>query len=340
MSAQAQGVWILAQQQEGVLDKVSFELLTRGRDLADKRSTDLTAVLVAGDMQPDQLQALIDAGADQVRHIRHEKLADFLPEPHGACLAEVLESEKPEIFIAAATSMGRTLMPYLAAKIHTGLTADCTVLDIEEETGDLLQTRPAIGGNILATIKTPRHRPQMATVRPHSTPPAQPQPGRTGRIHVHTPAEELLGSRVKRLGFEPARDDHPLSQADKVVTAGRGIKRKENVELIRELAEALDAAVGATRDVVDRGWLEYPHQIGLSGKTVTPRLYVGLGASGSIQHLAGMGTSDTIVAINTDPEAQIFQVADFGLVADLMQVVPVWIEALRARSPRKQEDES
>jgi electron transfer flavoprotein alpha subunit len=332
------GVWILAQQNEGNLEKVSFELLARGRTLAGKLSAPLTAVLLSDAMPEERLQALIDCGADRVLHIRHPKLKHFLPEPFGACLARAVRREEPEIFLAAATTTGRTLMPYLAAKLQTGLTADCTELDVEDQTGDLLQTRPAIGGNILATIKTPRHRPQMATVRPHSTPPARPQQGRRGKIETIEPDESLLASRVRRLGFEPVEDVHPLSEADKVVTAGRGIKRKENLGLIRRLASDLQAALGATRDVVDRGWLGYPHQIGLSGKTVTPRLYVGLGASGSIQHLAGMGTSETIVAINTDPEAQIFRVADFGIVGDLHQVVPAWLEALARRRKAGKED--
>jgi electron transfer flavoprotein alpha subunit len=323
-----QGVWILAEQDAGELLGVSYELLTRGAELARKLSTDLTAVLLGSGVGDEQLQSLIDRGADRVVYVEDEKLAHFLPEPYGACLVDLIETEKPDVVIAAATSTGRTLMPYAAVKAHTGLTADCTVLDIEPETGNLLQTRPAIGGNILATIKTPSHRPQMATVRPHSTKPAPPQQGRSGPIERRKPESRHLASRVRRLDFIPDEEDQPLSEAEIVVTAGRGIKRKENVAMIERLAEAMGGAVGATRDVVDRGWLSYPHQIGLSGKTVTPRLYVGLGASGSIQHLAGMQTSETIVAVNTDPEAQIFRVADFGIVGDLMQVVPAWLEKL------------
>jgi electron transfer flavoprotein alpha subunit len=220
-------------------------------------------------------------------------------------------------------------MPYVAVRACAGLTADCTVLDIEKETGNLLQTRPAIGGNILATIKTPRHRPQMATVRPRSTRPAPPTPGRKGEI-VHLPAPAgLLGGRMRRVGFVADEGEHGLQDADVVVAVGRGIKKSQNIPLMAALAQALNAALGASRDVVDRGWLSYPHQIGLSGKTVTPKLYIGAGVSGSIQHLAGMQTSETIVAINTDPDAQIFRVADFGIVGDLFEIVPVLTEKIR-----------
>jgi electron transfer flavoprotein alpha subunit len=214
-------------------------------------------------------------------------------------------------------------MPCVAIKAYAGLTADCTVLDIEEGTGHLLQTRPAIGGNILATIKTPEHRPQMATVRPRSTKPAEKQAGRSGTIERLPAPQNLLGSRVRRTDFVPNEEEHGIQDADVVVAVGRGIKKAENLPMMHELADLLDGALGATRDVVDRGWMSYPHQIGLSGKTVTPKLYIGVGASGSIQHLAGMQTAENILVINHDPEAQLFRVADLGIVGDLFAIVPV-----------------
>ncbi|HUW56043.1 MAG TPA: electron transfer flavoprotein subunit alpha/FixB family protein, partial [Planctomycetota bacterium] len=219
-------------------------------------------------------------------------------------------------------STGRTLMPYVAVRVNAGLTADCTVLDIEEESGILLQTRPAIGGNILATIKTAVHRPQMATVRPRSTRPAERVPGRKGEIIRLAAPRDALKSRIRRVGFEADESEHGIQEADVVVTAGRGVKKAENVAVVEALAKALAGALGASRDVIDRGWLPYPHQVGLSGKTVTPKLYVAVGVSGAIQHLAGMQTADTIVAINSDPDAPIFNVADFGIVGDLFDVVP------------------
>jgi electron transfer flavoprotein alpha subunit len=324
------GVWILAEQADGRVQRISHELLTRGRELADKRQTELVALIFGHQISEADLRELIDRGADRVVAMEAPQLAHFLPEPYGRCMLKVIAEHRPEIIIAGATSLGRTLMPYVAIRANAGLTADCTVLDIEPGTGNLLQTRPAIGGNILATIKTPNHRPQMATVRPRSTKPAARAAGRTGQVQRLAAPPELLASRVRRVDFVRNTDEHGLQEADAVVCVGRGIKKGENLPLARRLADVLEAALGATRDAVDRGWLSYPHQIGLSGKTVTPKLYIGIGASGSIQHLAGMQTAETIVAINNDPEAQIFRVADFGIVGDLFEVVPAVTEKLRA----------
>jgi electron transfer flavoprotein alpha subunit len=329
------GVWILAEQSAGRVQRVSHELLTRGRLLADKRGTDLTAVILGQAISREDLQELIERGADRVLAMEAPQLEHFLPEPYAACLAYLIQERKPEILIAGATTTGRTLMPYVAIRVNAGLTADCTVLDIEEETGNLLQTRPAIGGNIMATIKTPNHRPQMATVRPRSTKPATRQAGRRGEIIRLAAPSHLLGSRVKRVGFKANTEEHGLADAEVIVTVGRGIKKGENIRVVNGLVGTLEAALGATRDVVDRGWLSYPHQIGLSGKTVTPKLYIAVGASGSIQHLAGMQTSENIVAINTDPEAQIFRVADFGIVGDLFEIVPVLTEKLQKMKEAK-----
>lgn len=330
---QYRGVWIIAEQQGGRVQRISHELLARGRDLADKRGTDLTAVLL-GDGTPDEdLNELIERGADKVLCMESPELLHFTVEPYAACLQKLIEQRRPEIILAGATSAGRTLMPYVAVKAHAGLTADCTVLDIEQETGNLLQTRPAIGGNILATIKTPEHRPQMATVRPRSTRPAPRRNGRSGEIERLTPPGECLKSRIRRVDFVRDEAEHALQASDIVVSVGRGIRKGTNVGLVNTLVEALGAALGASRDVVDRGWLSYPHQVGLSGKTVSPRLYVAVGISGAIQHLAGMQTAETIVALNNDPDAQIFNVADLGIVGDLFEVIPVLVKHIKkARS--------
>jgi electron transfer flavoprotein alpha subunit len=333
MSMEYKGVWILAEQSGGRITRIGHELLTRGRELADKRGVELTAVVFGNGIDAGDLQELIDRGADAVLAMEAPGLEHFLVEPYAACMVRLIQDRRPEIVIAGATSTGRTLMPYVAIKATAGLTADCTVLDIEEGTGNLLQTRPAIGGNILATIKTPNHRPQMATVRPRSTKPAPKQAGRTGTVTRMKAPPELLASRMRRVDFVADESEHGLQDADAVVSCGRGIKKGENLPLIERLAASLDAAVGASRDVVDRGWLSYPHQVGLSGKTVSPKLYVAVGISGTIQHLAGMQTSETVVAINSDPEAQIFRVADFGIVGNLFDVVPVVTEKIRqARS--------
>ena len=323
------GVWVLAEQSAGHVQRISHELLTRGRILADKRGTDLTATIFGHNIDAAELQDLIARGADRVIAMEARELSHFLVEPYAACMLNLIAQHRPEIIIAGATTTGRTLMPYVAAKANAGLTADCTVLDIEEDTGNLLQTRPAIGGNILATIKTPNHRPQMATVRPRSTKPAPPREGRTGEILRLKPPAGSLASRVKRMSFAPDESEHSLQEANIVVSVGRGIKKGESISVLKPLVEALDAALGASRDVVDRGWLSYPHQVGLSGKTVSPKLYLAVGISGTIQHLAGMQTSEAIVAINNDPDAQIFRVADFGIVGDLFEVVPALLERIR-----------
>jgi len=329
--SECSGVWILAEQRHSVVQRIGFELLTRARALADRRGTEVTALILGHDIEEIGLQELIDRGADRVVAVEAPQLEHFLCEPYAACLERVVADYRPEILIAGATSTGRTLMPYAAARLHCGLTADCTHLDIEPETGDLLQTRPAIGGNILATIKTPEHRPQMATVRPRSTLPAPRQEGRTGKVERLTPPDGLLRSRIERTGFIPREEEHGIQDADTVVAVGRGIKRAANLPIAQELADALNGALGATREVVDRGWLSYSHQVGLSGKTVTPRLYIAAGVSGSIQHMAGMQTAETIVAVNSDPDAPIFRVADFGIVGDLFEVLPSLTRKLRDR---------
>jgi electron transfer flavoprotein alpha subunit len=333
----ATGVWTLAEQSGGKPEPLAFELLNRGRALADKRGEKLAAVLIGGNLDRGGVRELFERGADIVYLVEEPRLEYYLNDRYAGVLAYLIKKYEPEIFIAGASTMGRTVMPYVAARITTGLTADCTELDIEEGTGNLLQTRPAIGGNIMATIKTPNHRPQMATVRPKSTPIAPRVPGRTGEvIEVRLP-EEVLQGREERLGFRPIVGGAAnIEEADRIVSGGRGMKKGENFSLLRDLAGKLGAAVGASRDAVDRGWAEYPQQIGLSGKTVVPKLYMAFGISGSIQHLAGMKTSETIVAVNTDPDSQIFHVADFGIVGDLFEVIPELTKALDARRGNKE----
>lgn len=328
----SKSVWTFSEQADGRLKTISYELLARGRSLADKLGSDLSAVVLGADIDRSDLQELILRGADKVYVVEDAILEHFLVEPYANVMEFLVNTYKPDVLLAGATTAGRTLMPYIAIKVDTGLTADCTELDIEEETGNLLQTRPAIGGNIMATIKTPDHRPQMATVRSKSTTPLPRNLERKGEIIPVQVPTELLKSRAERLGFKSTEDDESnIQDADKIVAGGRGLKKSENFAMIRVLAEKLNASVGASRDAVDRGWISYPHQVGLSGKTVNPQLYIAVGISGSIQHLAGMKTSENIVAINTDPDAQIFQVADFGVVGDLFEVVPALIEELEKR---------
>ncbi|HCE46254.1 MAG TPA: electron transfer flavoprotein subunit alpha [Lentisphaeria bacterium] len=323
-------VWILAEQEDGKILRISHELITRGIALSQKRGCKLCAMVFGNNIDEADLQDLVDRGVDKVVSVEAPELQHFLIEPYSACMHDILSKYKPEIILGGATSTGRTLLPYVAMTAYTGLTADCTGLDIEEGTNNLLQTRPAIGGNIMATIKTPDFRPQMSTVRPRSTKPAPIlQKGRKGEIIRLKHNQKLLNSRILKTGFIPNEEEQSLHDAEIVVVAGRGIKKAENVQLIRDLANALGGTLAATRDVVDRGWLSYSHQVGLSGKTISPKLYVGVGVSGAIQHLAGMQTSETIVAINNDPEAQIFKVADFGIVGDLFEIVPALTKMIK-----------
>lgn len=328
------GVWVLGEERNGVIHPVSYELLAWGRNLADKLRVDLSSVIL-GEHVRDQAQELIFRGADKVYVVNHVKLGVFRVDPYARIVAALIEKYRPEILLASATTMGRTLMPVLAARIHTGLTADCTKLDVELSARLLLQTRPAIGGNVMATIKTAEHRPQMATVRPKSKKPLPRDPSRKGEIVEERFGEEHLQSRVKRLSFEPdATSEAPIQDADVVVAGGKGLKDGKNFDLIFKLAKALDGAVGASRTAVDQGWIPYSHQVGLSGKSVTPRLYVALGISGSAAHLAGMSSAEVIVAINKDPGANIFKVANFGIVGDLFEIVPALLERLKQGSKK------
>ena len=337
-------VWTVAEQSGGRLRRVSFELLARGRALADKLAArrprqdpaapapELCSLVLGARIERADLQEMIHRGADRVLLVESPVLEHALIEPHANAIEKLVRERKPGVLIAGATSLGRALMPYLAIRLTTGLTADCTGLDIDEETGGLIQTRPAIGGNILATIVTARRRPQMATVRPRSTRPPEPDPRRQGEIETVEIPPDLLQGRVEWVGFRGLdADEANIQDADKIVAGGRGLKKADHFALIRDLAGKLKASVGASRETVDRGWVSYPHQVGLSGKTVSPRLYVAVGISGAIQHLAGMKTSDAIVAVNSDPDAQIFQVADFGVVGDLFEFLPALMDEIERR---------
>jgi electron transfer flavoprotein alpha subunit len=277
-------------------------------------------------------EALIARGADRVYLLDDPALAHFLVQPYAHALKHLVETDEPEVFIAAATTTGRTVMPYLSALVHAGLTADCTGLAIDPETDNLLQTRPAIGGNIMATILTPKARPQMATVRPNSAPPTEADSRRTGEVVLVDLPTEALDTAMRQ---EAEKRDAPgqvaLSDAELVVSGGRGLGKAENFALLEALAEALGGTVAASRAAVDRGWQPYPRQVGLSGKTISPRLYLACGISGAIQHLAGMQTAEHIIAINSDPDAQIFQVADLGIVGDLFQILPAVLERLEEK---------
>jgi electron transfer flavoprotein alpha subunit len=325
------GVLVVGEQRGGSVHSVTYELLARGRTLADKLGVGLACVVIGHELEAFGRE-IVERGADVVYLVDDSRLEWFIPRRHSAELVALIQQIRPEIVLAAATTAGRTLMPHVAAKLSTGLTADCTGLDIDDKERLLLQTRPAIGGNVMATIKTPSARPQMATVRPKSARPLPRDPGRHGEIVVRSAVcddAQFAGECLLEFVRDTSQDVS-VQDAEIVVAGGKGLKSRDNFKLVEELAGLLGAAVGATRDVVDLGWVGYPHQIGLSGKTVSPRLYVAIGLSGTIQHLAGMQTSETIVAINKDKDAQIFKVADYGIVGDLFEVVPELIDKVRA----------
>ena len=321
-------VIILGETKGEKIHPVTYELLAWGKGLSEKLNSNLSVVILGRNLEG--VEEIIYYGADKVYYFEHSALDIFNVEIYSEVLVPFIKKMQPEIVLAGATTIGRTIMPYLAGKLKTGLTADCTSLDIEEKTGLLLQTRPAIGGNVLATIKTPLHKPQMATVRPKGKRPLERDSNRKGDIEIIKP-EININSRIERLDFKTREEEVSLVDAEIVVSGGKGLKDPQNFSMLFEISKLLGAAVGASRSVVDMGWVEYPHQVGLSGKTVNPRVYIAIGISGAVQHLAGMMNSESIIAINKDPEAPIFQVADLGIVGDALEILPVLKKRLEER---------
>ena len=325
-----QGVWVVAEHHNGEAHSVSFELLSVGRDLADKLEVELAAVLM-GDQLQETAKQLIGYGADRVYLAEDSALAPFNDESHSKVLTEMIQQKKPDILLAGATAMGRSFIPRVAVAVETGLTADCTGLDIGED-GLLYQTRPAFGGNVMATILCPNRRPQMATVRPMVMKKRGFDEQRQGVVEPFTPSQEAITSRVKVLDtVVQEQETVRLAEADVVVTGGRGLQKAENFDVIEELALLLDGAVGATRSVVDEGWMPYSHQVGQTGKTVSPKLYMACGVSGAIQHVVGMQGSEIIVAVNRDPEAPIFDIVNYGVVADLFEFLPAFVKKIKEK---------
>lgn len=315
-------VWTISEVFEGKFKLISYELLARGRSLANDLNVKLGSIVIGSDITKEELEKLAHYGADEIFVADSPEFALFNCQTFAQVLLPLIETHQPQVILAGATSSGRTLMPYIAVKAHAGLTADCTSLAIEPETGNLLQTRPAIGGNIMATIKTPNHRPQMATVRPRSTKILEPNFTKKASV-TEVDVTSIKSGAVTVLGLRTLEGQHvSIEEASIVVGGGKGLKKKDNFTMIERLASALEGEVGASRDAVDRGWVTYPHQIGLSGKTISPRLYVAVGVSGAIQHLAGIKTAECIVAINSDENANILDLADFAVVGDLFSILP------------------
>jgi len=325
------GVMVVAEQKRGKIQSVSYELLGVGRRLAEDTESSLSAVLI-GDGVDSQAQRLIAYGADKVFVAQSGALGPYNDEAYAAVLTRIIREQKPEIVIAGATCIGRALIPRVAVELQTGLTADCTGLDIQEGTGYLVQTRPAFGGNIMAMILCTRFRPQMATVRHKVMKALAPDENRKGEIIRVAPNEKELISRTAVLkSVEEAADTIAITEADIIISGGRGMGGADKFSILFELAKVLGSAVGASRSAVDAGWVPYAYQVGQTGKTVQPKLYIACGISGAIQHLVGMQSSDVIIAINKDPEAPIFKVATYGLVGDLFEIIPRLTQEIKKR---------
>jgi len=324
-------VWVFAEQKKGVIQSVTYELLGEGKKLAQKRRQNLAAVLL-GDKIKKEAKKLIERGADKVYVVESPALKDYQAQIYSNVLTKLVRDYKPEIVLTGATSIGRSLIPRVAVELKTGLTADCTGLDIDEEKGMLLQTRPAFGGNIMATIICPHRRPQMATVRHKVMKEAEVDTKYKGQIIEINPKDFSLNSDTRLIDMvEELEETVNLTEADIIVSGGRGVGSGDNFKIIEELAKSMGAAVGASRAAVDSGFKPYSHQVGQTGKTVCPKVYFACGISGQIQHLVGMQSSDIIVAINKDPDAPIFKVATYGIVGDLFKVIPALIKRFQKK---------
>ena len=315
-------VWVFCEQKKGVIQTISFELLGEGKKLAKKLGVKLCAVILGHNIE-SKIEDLTQRGADKIYVVDHPALKNYLDDPYTEVLTRLVEEYKPEIILCGATTIGRSLVSRVAVKIDAGLTADCTGLDIDEKEKLLLQTRPAFGGNIMATIITPNHRPQMATVRHKVMKEAEIHKAHKAEVIRKKYPDDILKSRTTLIDIiEELEETVNLAEADIIVSGGRGLGGPENFSIVKELAKVLGAAVGSSRAAVDAGWIPYSHQVGQTGKTVCPKLYIACGISGQIQHLIGMQSSKVIVAINKDPDAPIFKVATYGIVGDIFEIVP------------------
>jgi electron transfer flavoprotein alpha subunit len=329
-------VWVFIEHEQGRLAHVSFELLGEGRKLADALGCKLCGMLLCGNEGvEDFVREAVAYGAEKVYVTESPLLKEYRTDPYASGAVNLIRTFKPEIVLFGATTQGRDFAGTVATTIETGLTADCTGLDIDPEKKMLRQTRPAFGGNIMATILDyPNYRPQMATVRPKVFAMPARDDSRKGEV-IKEPlpiTEDKI--RTKILEFIKGAEAVNLVDAEIIVSGGRGIGNAENFKIIRELADVLGAAVGASRATVDAGWISYDHQVGQTGRTVRPKIYFACGISGAIQHQAGMKTSDVIIAINKDPDAPIFKVATYGIVGDIFTIVPMLTQEFRKRLGR------
>jgi electron transfer flavoprotein alpha subunit len=320
-------VLVFAEQLEGKIHPVTYELMGKGRELADKINQELHVILLGHDLT-DQTEEILAHGADKVYVYNQESLHHFDVEAYARAFEDCVERTKPTIILIGATSIGRSLAPRISTRFKTGLTADCTILDVRKNT-DLVQTRPAFGGNIMARILTTRTRPQMATVRYKVMEPAERIENPTGEVINFSVDEKELETRSNFVSITKKPEVDSIEEADKIIAVGRGVREEKDLEMIKELADLIGAKIGTTRPLIEKGWTEHQQQIGLSGRSVRPELLITLGVSGSVQFVAGMKSSEHIFAVNTDPEASIFNVAHYGMVGDLYEIVPKLIEKIK-----------
>lgn len=323
------GVFVFVEQVERAIARVSFELIGKGKELAKELNTEVTAVLLGYQVEP-LAKELAKFGADKVVMVNDSALETYMNEPYVRAMTAVVDKYQPEIVLYGATAIGRDLAPRVSARVHTGLTADCTKLEIQEETNHLMMTRPAFGGNIMATILCPEHRPQMATVRPGVMKCCEAGEGAECAVENFAVDGLAEGRNVEILEvLKKVSEKMDIMDANVLVAGGRGMGCAENFAMLSELAEALGGTVAASRAAVDAGWQEKDCQVGQTGKTVRPNLYIACGISGAIQHLAGMEESDIIIAVNQDETAPIFEVADYGVVGDVCKIVPFLIKTIK-----------
>ncbi|WP_094605082.1 Caffeyl-CoA reductase-Etf complex subunit CarE [Sporomusa silvacetica DSM 10669] len=329
-TSEYKGVWVYIEQFQGKVRSVGLELLGQGRIVADAMGQELAAVLIGDDVAP-LAKDLFASGADKVYLIEGVEYKHYSTDAYTIAITDLIHTYKPAVILMGATNDGRDLGPRIACRVGTGLTADCTNLGIDEESGLVAWTRPAFGGNIMATILCPNHRPQMGTVRPNVFKRPEPDMSRSGeliRVASKVKAADIRTKLIEILSLADTASCN-LEEAEFIVAGGRGMGKPENFALIEELAAILGGAVGASRAAVDAGWKPAIHQVGQTGKTVAPKVYIACGISGAIQHLAGMSTSDIIIAINKDADAPIFKSADFGIVGDVLEVLPILIEEIK-----------
>ncbi len=328
--SQYKGLMIFGEQKNSLPANVILELLGEGRKLADQLKTSLSVAFLGENIE-DSAKMLIYHGADLVYLVDDPSLKYYNDELYSDIFTSLIKIYKPEIVLMGATTYGRSLAPRVASKLNTGLTADCTRLEIDEKSRNLMQTRPAFGGNLMATIICPNHRPQMATVRPKVMKPLEKDITRKGQI-IKANIEIIKNPKTKVKDVVTTLiESVSLTEADIVVSGGRGLCDPKNFALVEELARVLGGAVGASRAAVDAGWIDYSHQVGQTGKTVGPKIYFACGISGAVQHLAGMSSSDIIIAINKDPNAPIFKAATYGIVGDVLEVLPALINEFKNR---------